>query len=32
MISMAKLALFFLKMVYNCTKPGLFVLFELFKQ
>lgn len=32
MISMANLALFFLKLVYNCTKTDLFVLFELFKQ
>lgn len=32
MISMANLALFFLKMESNCTKTGLFVLFELFKQ
>ncbi len=30
MISMANLALFFLKMVSICTKTGLFVLFELF--
>ena len=30
MISMANLALFFLKMLSDCTKTGLFVLFELF--